>query len=483
MKKLTIILKAFIFTTLTLNSAISIAKKKSYRTSKYNQRIAIIGAGPSGLMAALQLKKNGYKNVTVFEKASSVGGKVKTLNINGFKIELGAILTTSNYKTINKLAKEFNTKIEVFDSEMMIKTKQGPLIPYKGYTGHARLQSFLGAFKFLKTKLLNKEVSQAGLGNVSNQNIFLPMRKFAEQYQFTSILPPFEFALVACGYGYMDEIPAIYPLKLISVMYMAGLKGFVKANTPIIKQSLLLQNIKRINVGFQALWKKVSNELNVRLDTPVLSMDRKLISGKNKIFLTTKDGLETFDKVIISTNPYSTSKYLDMSDEESFIFSKVHTYNYNVTVFRSKKLKRQQTVYFEKNMTRDRIGHITAYMNYYKDSDIFIAYQQAQWGTSQEKIFSVLKDDLSELGVNLNKEDILLQKGWSYFPHFKENDLRDGIGERIEALQGLNGTYYTGATMSFETTESVSRYSQELIQKFFPPKPGEKFFKMKLQSL
>ncbi len=47
-----------------------------------NLKIAIIGAGASGLTAAHRLKKTGYKNVTVFERESKAGGKIFSYRYN-----------------------------------------------------------------------------------------------------------------------------------------------------------------------------------------------------------------------------------------------------------------------------------------------------------------------------------------------------------------------------------------------------------------
>ncbi len=40
-----------------------------------SSRIAVVGAGPSGINMAYKLKKNGYNNVVVYEKSNRVGGK------------------------------------------------------------------------------------------------------------------------------------------------------------------------------------------------------------------------------------------------------------------------------------------------------------------------------------------------------------------------------------------------------------------------
>lgn len=46
-------------------------------------RIAIVGAGPSGLSAAYALSKLGYTDITVLEKHHSVGGMCEG-NLSGY---------------------------------------------------------------------------------------------------------------------------------------------------------------------------------------------------------------------------------------------------------------------------------------------------------------------------------------------------------------------------------------------------------------
>ena len=57
-------------------------------------RIAIIGAGISGLFAAHALKCLGYNHITVFEANETVGGRIHTKEING-----GAIFSAVQHRT------------------------------------------------------------------------------------------------------------------------------------------------------------------------------------------------------------------------------------------------------------------------------------------------------------------------------------------------------------------------------------------------
>src|SRR5262245_16404614 len=72
-----------------------------------NLRIAVVGAGPSGLMAAHELEARGYSNVQVFEKEDHVGGKVNTLNLLGNNVELGAVFASPDYTVTLGLANDY----------------------------------------------------------------------------------------------------------------------------------------------------------------------------------------------------------------------------------------------------------------------------------------------------------------------------------------------------------------------------------------
>ena len=76
---------------------------------KYGNKIAIVGAGPSGLSCAYYLAQDGYK-VTVFEKQKALGGML-TLGIPSFRLEKDVI--NSEIEVLRELGVEFKTGVEV----------------------------------------------------------------------------------------------------------------------------------------------------------------------------------------------------------------------------------------------------------------------------------------------------------------------------------------------------------------------------------
>jgi len=76
---------------------------------EYGNKVAIIGAGPSGLSCAFYLAIDGYK-VTVFEKQKALGGML-TLGIPAFRLEKDVV--NAEIDILKDLGVEFKTGVEV----------------------------------------------------------------------------------------------------------------------------------------------------------------------------------------------------------------------------------------------------------------------------------------------------------------------------------------------------------------------------------
>lgn len=55
-----------------------------------NKSIVIVGAGAAGISAAVKLVENGFKNVTLLEAESRIGGRIHTIPFGDNIVDLGA---------------------------------------------------------------------------------------------------------------------------------------------------------------------------------------------------------------------------------------------------------------------------------------------------------------------------------------------------------------------------------------------------------
>jgi len=61
-------------------------------------RIAIVGAGMSGLLMAIKLKESGYRNFTIYEKKSNLGGTWRDNTYPGLKCDVPAHMYTYSFE-------------------------------------------------------------------------------------------------------------------------------------------------------------------------------------------------------------------------------------------------------------------------------------------------------------------------------------------------------------------------------------------------
>ena len=62
-----------------------------------NEKICIVGSGPSGMSAAWYLQKKGYTDITILERLDRVGGKCNTPKFDGKYYEMGAVIALPTY--------------------------------------------------------------------------------------------------------------------------------------------------------------------------------------------------------------------------------------------------------------------------------------------------------------------------------------------------------------------------------------------------
>lgn len=140
-----------------------------------NKKIAIIGAGASGLTAAWILRKMGY-SVDVFEQDEVIGGKLKQvipqdrLDREILDIELKRIEDIGvNFKTGIKVSKELFKELEK-DYEAVVATVGAHVpvvIPFEGHERLVKGLDFLKAINNGEKPKIGKKVVVIGAGNAA----------------------------------------------------------------------------------------------------------------------------------------------------------------------------------------------------------------------------------------------------------------------------------------------------------------------------
>lgn len=336
-------------------------------------RIAIIGGGPSGLTAALTLKKLGYTKVTVFEANADVGGKVKTVVHDGRPYEMGAIWFDKPYATVLSLMKEYGIRSEPCELPLIL--EQG-----RRYTQveYAREKFGLAGFSLAILQFLRAAytryagTAEQGFAHV-DRALHREFDRFTRDYDRThlakigpvvEVLRPF---LVGCGYGYFETTPAMYYFKLAPW---------------IVQRSTLAQLtgaplVHRVADGWQSMWRVIAADLpDVRVATPVTRVERSG-DGVAGIQISAGGITEVFDRLIVTPNPDVANAFMDFTAIEQNLFARVRYLRLAVTLMTGGNLPH---AFLKDNQRPESIGHVVSVGEVFPSAGVYTFYQNSPRG-------------------------------------------------------------------------------------------------------
>ena len=448
-----------------------------------NEKICIIGAGPAGLSAAMYLEQKGYFNYTILEKEDHVGGKCHSPHYNGRRYEMGAIMgvpsyyavhdveefcgithdgpkLNRNYKNLKgKVIEPFEPKKNPLKIPRLLKMRKqlkvfGELLEtkYKGYDVNGHRGVAEGRYDGYAVTPGREKISGE---NPNLKDLALPFKEFCELNGVELVQDIWIGPFTSFGYGYFDEIPAAYVLKYLDFQTTMN---FVKVNLWTWKE------------GTQYIWECLNDKLRnrARLNSDITSVERH----DGKVFVTVNDEVEVYDKIIVTAPLQFLPNYFDATEEEKELFSKIDYERYDVLAVETKPENHPEISYYIfDNMTPERYGHLMVYYRRWKDSvdQVITTYAlrnhrgKRTYKTSACK--KIVLKDLEAMGNAASK--VVNEKNWYYFPHVFTEDYAAGWYDKVEAMQGMNGTYYAGEIMSFGDMDETAEYSRELVDRFF----------------
>ena len=420
--------------------------------SDINERICIAGAGPAGLTAAMYLEKKGYKNITVYEKSDRVGGKCYSPEYKGKRYEMGAMMGCPTYYTIKEgmdyigmghpagpaLDREFRDE------------KTGEVFNPVG-----KLES-LSVLKQTKKfyKLLDKKYPGAAKNGHKGTSTELgeDFASLCDRFKTPKIKKLIINPYTSFGYGYMDEVPAAYVVKYL--------------DKDTLTKFVTKDDLWCWKNGTQHIWELLSEKLNsnIKLNSEI----KQVVRADGTVKVTTADGTEEYDKIIVTAPLEFMPEYFDATDKEKEYFSKIISNDYKVFVFTVKKYPKI-SAYLQGNMCRERAGHMMVYYHRWpgEEDQVITAYVlgDPERGITVDDCRKHVYEDMKMCGYEVDK--MVNEQSWYYLPHLKPEDYKSGWYDEVESWQGKNNTYYAGEVMSFGDMEETAEYSKNLIERFF----------------
>ena len=418
------------------------------------KRVAVVGAGASGLTAARTLMEAGHQ-VVVFEKENRVGGKVFTImTAPDTYMELGAVfIIPDDYKITLAYATEFGIPSVPLPSPFSILDEFGNTLTAQEFMLSRYTLSEIAVATQNYTAMLAKFADYIASPDFTNlpPDLELPFNEFASLYGIEPIAEVMRAVLVGIGYGYYETVPAAYYVKALPVFLKIGPTGPYMP-TPYV-----------FPTGFQSIFDALAATMDVRLNSEVTQIKRS-----DEDVVITVNGISKFhfDKVVISAPLNVVHNFLDVTQKERRLFGQLNTNRYFLTVFGA--LGVDQSLFFYDNARPDRINHVVAWGGQLDASGLFSgsAYQITDRDITPAGVIDVLIGDLaSRGGVFLGAA---LQQEWPhFFPHVTSELIEAGFYDRMEALQGKRHTYYVGGSLTLEGVETVAQHARDLILRKF----------------
>jgi glycine/D-amino acid oxidase-like deaminating enzyme len=407
--------------------------------------VVVIGAGPSGLAAARELERSGHR-VTVLEEQTTVAGKCQSVDIDGLAYDLGGHICTNRYDRVAELVTELDVETE--------RTSRYRLLGAQGRTAGRQAMSFLRDEAFPRYRALRERafprIGEPGLAH-SALALAAPVSQWLAEHGMESMAASFGTGYTAAGYGYLDDdVPALYFVKY------AEMTGLLSSGPELLGHPGAFTVVG----GFGRLWRRVAEELkDVRCGLRVESVERH----EGGVRVHTDSGPVEADDLVLAVTLDRILPVLDATEDERDLAGRIRCNAYHTTLASASGLPEDAFYFLEDHTaTREAAGHCVSYHHRYPGSDVRTFYSYGR----PEDVTALLPDDVAGLGGRLEK--VHLRRAWAFMPHFSSADLRDGVLDRLDALQGRARTYYVGGLPAFELIECTVAHAQDLVRRHFP---------------
>ncbi|KND02621.1 uncharacterized protein SPPG_08952 [Spizellomyces punctatus DAOM BR117] len=417
-------------------------------------RVAVIGAGPSGLAAAYALHKLGYA-VTVYEASDRIGGKAGTVNVKGLDFDLGGHVCTQRYTKTWSLVQELGLPTEEVTPGKILNPSNQTWRTIYEVTEKERTPAWLleaASYMKIQRQYFPEPFPTRLSANAKLTNLTAPAANFLNSNGLPNYRKDIEIFYSGCGYGMLDE-PDHPAAHLIKYSELLGLYDTV--DTP---------RQWTVKGGMGKLFEAIASKLpDIRLASRVNWVQRK--DGQISV---QAEGQEpaTFDRVMVGVSPkVFESICADVTVQERELFENVRYRNYWTIIFTADGLPKKGFFLLENNQVQQKEGHVVALHHRYDDSNIYCAYSYGAESHSAKDIVAFLHEDVAEMGGKMIEVHGTYQWG-DYMPHYGPKELPT-MQKKLEAYQGTKGTFFLGGLLSFELIECNVSYATGLVERFF----------------
>lgn len=441
--------------------------------------VAIVGGGAAGLSAGWFLRKRGYHHVTVFEVADRIGGKCKSLTYKGRSFDLGANYITSSYTQVRRLARELGLEMFTERGGHAMNPDTGVLSSLVAATtardGLIAVAWAAARYLFHRFRL-RRSLAPYAPGFVAasrSPELCMPFDDWLKNHGLQALEPVFDIPITLMGYTKLSRVSTAYALTYMNPRTFLDLMLFA-LDPPLRRWP------KRFDLGYERLLERMAAKVNVLRGAKIGHIERPRNPGDRitveyELQATHLRGTRTyphsgqFDALILACPllPEVLCDFLTLTPAEEELFKQVELDPFVVTTYPTSCTTPIEAVSFM--FPRPPHGHPYVVTRQFGDVPLLSIYSRI------DKSGTVTRDD-----VLAHNRDLLKLMGapdptippytydeWPYFPHVPSTAVQDGFYLKLEALQGVDRTYYVGGLLAYELVETIVGYSRHIVDTHF----------------
>lgn len=404
--------------------------------------VGIVGAGPAGLSAARILEETGRVRAIVFERQERVGGKSFSTPRFGVIHDLGTCYSTLAHRDTNRWMREMGIAQRSIGKQAIDGVALRRFV-----TGGRSFAAAAEAVRFtLAWRRQMKDFATRAEDPAVRAAAAAPITDWLEANRLPAIRRFMLRGLTNMGYGFLDETPTVQALRWC---------------TPTLLASGSLDQIKAPAGGWQGFWERLSQTLDVRLGQPVTGVRR---DGQG-VEIATPTGVHRVDALVIAT-PLDELP-LERTAAEQEVASAITWGSYVTTLAGvTGWYPGDEVVAFERALTPGAApGALLSARPAGKkpkkrDAVRLFVCGQYGGGHAPDALVEMLARDLGARGAHL--DHVAVQRIWKYNPVYARSAIEGGLLGTMQAMQGENRTWYTGATFAFESVSNIVAHNRAL---------------------
>ena len=383
-------------------------------------KIAIIGAGISGLSCAYFINKDKTHDITVFEAESWIGGHTHTVNCDEFNIDTGFIVFNDRtYPNFQSLMDKLGVRYSNTEMSFSVRNDEWNL-EYNGNNLNTLFADRKNLFNPKFYKLLNdilyfnKKVKTGNYNQNQTLGDFIKNEKFSQWFLYGYLLP-MGSAIWSIG---LNEV-LNFPLEFFA-------KFFINHGLLDIKNRPQWFKIDGGSFKYiDPLIKEFKDKINT--NTKILKVAR----NNNKIQIITENSCAEFDKVVFACHSNQALKLIDIPTQlELDILGDIKYSNNQVVLHHDTSL-----------LPKRKLAH--ASWNYLINKNSYnyatLTYNMnILQGLKAKKTYCITLNNTNYI----NPEKIIAHYNYEH-PIYSQKAVI--AQERFEEISGHNNTYFCGA--------------------------------------